>query len=274
MHSGQPGVTTVDRYSLDDLCRILGADRRSARRLVVTTLGSDAAGSGALDFRDLVLLRAAYALFRRGLTTSRIRRALTTLRARLPSDMPLAGLRIEAVGNAVVVSEGSTRWAAESGQYLLALQIDSVGGDVRFLDRRTPGPDAERHFERALALHPTDPAAACAAYEAALEADPDHAGAHGNLGACRHERGMLAEAEQAYRRGLERCPEDATLQFNLAVLLEDLGREEEAIGAYRRAIELAPDFADAHFNLARLCERTGRGQEAVRHYSAYRRLTR
>jgi tetratricopeptide (TPR) repeat protein len=264
----------VERYSLDDVCRILGADRRQARRLIATTLTSPAAASEGLGFRDLVLLKAAYALMRSGLTTARIRRALEGLRSRIPAHVPLAGLRIEALGNSVVVHEGTARWAADSGQYLLALQVDSKGGEVRFLERRAPARDAERHFERGLELHQHDPAAACVEYEATLAIDPAHAGARVNLGAALHERGLLAEAEQAYQSALVHCPDDATLHSNLGVLIEDTGRAADAAAAYRRAIELAPGFADAHYNLARLCEGAGRTQDALRHYSEYRRLTR
>ncbi len=45
-------------------------------------------------------------------------RSLRSLRERLPEQMPLAGLRIAAVGDEVVVRDGGTPWQADSGQLL------------------------------------------------------------------------------------------------------------------------------------------------------------
>ena len=250
-------------------------------------------------FQDLVVLRAAQGLSQASLSASRIRRQLKTLRAKLPERMPLAGLRIAAVGDAVVVSEGSRQWRPDTGQYLLQFEVGAPGGRIAFASqdespaaphelpaatpaslsrsrslRGEPGATAAAIFAEGIELERTDAAAAIAAYRAAIERDPRHRDAYVNLGRLLHERGALEEAVRVYRQGLGECGTDATLHYNLAVVEEDLGRPAEAIEDYRRALRDAPDLADAHFNLARLYEAGGMQQEALRHWSAYRKLVR
>ena len=55
---------------------------------------------------------------------------LPELRRRLPQTMPLSGLSIGAVGNRVVVREGSSRWRADSGQYVLDFEGDPAAGSL------------------------------------------------------------------------------------------------------------------------------------------------
>jgi tetratricopeptide (TPR) repeat protein len=205
---------------------------------------------------------------------ARILRSLRRLRAQLPQEMPLSGLRIEAVGDSVVVSEGESQWQTDDGQYVFSFQVGAPDGQLAFL---APVPAQLAHadtewFDHALALEATDSEQACAAYRQAIAADATNIGAYVNLGRLLHERGALRDAETVYRTGIVRCGSDATLLFNLAVLLEDLGRSRDAAAAYRDALAADPDLADAHFNLARLCEAQGLRREAVRHLSAFRKL--
>jgi tetratricopeptide (TPR) repeat protein len=190
--------------------------------------------------------------------------------------MPLAGLRIEAVGDAVVVSEGASQWRPDDGQYVLQFEVASPGGQLAFMrlpvkpGRVEPEPD---WFGDGVALESQHPQRACEAYRHALDRDPCHRDAYINLGRLLHDLGVLAEAEDVYREGLKRCGDDVTLLFNLAVLQEDLGKPRAAIESYRAALSLAPDLVDAHFNLARVCEANGLQQEALRHWSAFRKLS-
>src|SRR5919204_18175 len=54
----------------------------------------------------------------------RIARSMRELRRQLPASMPLSGLSIAAEADRVVVRQGSRRWQADSGQYLLAFEAD------------------------------------------------------------------------------------------------------------------------------------------------------
>jgi len=150
--------------------------------------------------------------------------------------MPLSGLSIGAVGDRVVVKEGSSRWQAESGQYLLAFEGDPIAGDLKVIEKLE---SIEAQIDRGYDLH---------------------------------EAGRLKEAEVVYRNALKTWGADPLLLYNLGVLLEDLGRKAEALESYQAALRGDPRMADCHYNLALLCERLSRPQEAIRHMAQYRKL--
>lgn len=221
------------------------------------------------------MLRAAQALVDAKLSTTRILRSLRRLRVQIPERVPMSGLRVEAVGDAVVVRDGDAQWQTHDGQYVLRFQVDAPGGRLAFLD--VPPPVAatasdETLFEQGVEIEEANPIAACEFYRRAIEANPKHRGAYTNLGRILHQRKALREAEAVYREGLTRCGRDATLLFNLALVLEDLRQPAEAADMYRAALVESPEFPDAHYNLALLCEAAGLKQEAIRHLNAYRKL--
>ena len=166
------------------------------------------------------MLRAARGLTAAGLSSTRILRSLRRLKSQLPERIPLAGLRIEAVGDAVVVSEGERQWQPENGQYVLGFTVASDPRGVSFIDAAAPSAspaDADAWFHEAASLEEVDPDAACAAYRHAIEADPTYGPAYTNLGRILHQRGKLREAESVYRDGLAHCGPDGTVLFNLGV---------------------------------------------------------
>ena len=268
----------TEGYSLREVGRLLGLSRSIVCGLIDAGFVSPTRGRRReyrFTFHDLVLLRAAQGLTEAKISSTRILRSLRRLRAQLPQQMPLTGLRIEAVGDAVVVNEGLAQWRPDDGQYVMRFQVEAPGGRLAFLGpvEKPSGEARLSWFEQGAALEGSDPARASDAYRRAIEDDPSNTGAYINLGRVLHERGEWHEAERVYRAGLAIDDADATLLFNLAVLLEDLRRPGESIRSYRAALKAEPALADAHFNLARLCEAQGLRQEAVRHLSAYRKLT-
>lgn len=231
-------------------------------------------GAFLFSFQDLIVLRTAWALAQADLPQRRIIRSLKQLRDQLPESVPLSGLRIVAVGDRVVVQQGDTRWQADSGQYLLALDVDLADGVLNLTDRREAAKAlAEDWFSRGAVLEALDTEAAQDAYEQALAADPAHTGAATNLGRLLHEDGRLDQAECVYRACLAACGGDALLHYNLGVLLEDTGRTDEAVHAYEHALADDANLADCHYNLARLYQTQGRQKEAIRHLAHYRKLT-
>jgi tetratricopeptide (TPR) repeat protein len=220
------------------------------------------------------VLRTAQALASAKIPARRISRSLKELRRRLPDAMPLSGLVIEAAGDRVVVKEGSRRWRADSGQYLLDFEGDPTQGSLAVIERGDPGAGSAEHwFERGCDLERGNAEAARQAYERALQADAGHVGAHLNLGRLVHEAGRFAEAERVYRRAILACGGDPLLYYNLGVLLEDMGRKSAAMDAYEKALHEDPRFADCHYNLALLCKSLGRPKQALKHMAQYRRLT-
>lgn len=225
------------------------------------------------SFQDLIVLRTAQVLVRANVPTRRIMRSLRELRRRLPESMPLSGLAIGAVADQVVVREGSGRWQAEDGQYVLEFGADPVSGGLRVIEAaEEPAADAQGWFERGTELEENNTGAAISAYEQALAADPKLLDASINLGRLLHDRGELAKAERVYRAGVVACGNDAVLLFNLGVLLEDMGRTDDALVAYEAALRSDADFADGHYNLALLFEKLKRPKDALRHMARYRIL--
>ena len=278
-------------YGVRDVERLLRLPKRTIRALVDAGFVTPEQGPKRelrFSFQDLIVLRTAQALADAKVPAKRITAALKELRRQLPESMPLSGLSIGAVGNRVVVKDGTGQRHADSGQYLLAFEGDPAKGSLAVIERgRTvsatgagdappgtePDADADRWFEEASALEGRDPEAAAQAYENAVAADPARLDARVNLGRLLHETGKLMKAEHVYRKAVEDCGPDPVLLYNLGVLLEDLEREPEAIAAYERALRVSPTLADCHYNLALLCERHRRPREAIRHMAQYRRLT-
>jgi tetratricopeptide (TPR) repeat protein len=134
-------------------------------------------------------------------------------------------------------------------------------------------------------------------YHRVLNASPDHANAHHNLGLVRLDQGLpgaalpyllhaaalqpdvaeihntlanahrllgkLKEAEAGYRRALELKPGFALAWYNLGVLFSGSGRTAEAKDAYRQAIAAEPAYRDAYVNLGNLLREEGQTETAI-----------
>jgi len=152
----QYGVRTVEK--------LLQLPRSTIRSLIqagFVTPQRGPRGAFLFSFQDLIVLRTAWALSQAKLSHRRIIRSLKQLRAMLPDSVPLSGLRIGAVGDRVVVQEGDSRWQAESGQYLLALEVDLADGVLSLTDRRDAAQAlAEDWFSRGAILEALDAEAA------------------------------------------------------------------------------------------------------------------
>jgi tetratricopeptide (TPR) repeat protein len=190
---------------------------------------------------------------------------------------------VVAVGDEIVIREGSSWWRSESGQGVIDFAAQPLVGRTLPFVRKTARPaapavpeeerQAEDWYDLGCELEASSPRKAREAYNRALDLDSSHAGARVNLGRLMHEDGHPLAAANHYRLALAVNPDDAIAAFNLGVALEDLGRTSEAIAAYERAIAADPASADAHFNLAGLYEKDGKPAGAIRHLKAYRKLT-
>jgi tetratricopeptide (TPR) repeat protein len=268
-------------YTMRRVQQMLGISRLAIQRLVnagFVTPTRGARNEFRFSFQDLMLLRTAQGLQEAQIPPRKILRSLRQLRATLPGELPLTGMRITAVGTDVAVRDRHSTWEARSGQLLLDFEVAAVDGSVAFL---APSPaatasdaDARQLLADGEALESTDPAGAEAAYRAAIAAAPDHVDAYVNLGALLCDLQRYEDAVQLHEYALPRCPHSALLFFNHAVALEELGRLRIAALNYERSLQLDPDFADAHYNLGRLQELFGDARGALRHLNAYRRLTR
>jgi tetratricopeptide (TPR) repeat protein len=283
-------------YTIRALQDMLGLSRGVITGLIASGFVAPSRGPRneyRFSFREVVLLRTAVELQAAQIPPRKILASLRKLRASLPAELPLSGLRISAVGNDVTVRDGGSQWHAESGQLIMDFELAPQRGTVAFLQRGAPAPrpaaesaararpplaqlrdDVGAVFSRGEALEASDPRAAEAAYRKVLSLDPAHADAYLNLGALLCESRRCDEAVALYDEALRRRPDEPLLHFNRAIALEDQGRTDEALTSYHAALRLAPDLADAHYNAARLHQQLGDAKQAVRHFNAYRRLQR
>lgn len=268
----------MHEYGVRDVEKLLRLPRSTIRSLVDAGFVSPARGprnAWRFSFQDLVVLRTARTLTEAHVPAKRITRSIRELRRQLPDAMPLSGLSICAVGDHVVVREGASRWQAESGQYLLALE--SVGaGAIAIVKPVEPEPtlSAAELCEQAMAFEESDTEEAVRLYAAAVAADSRLADAYVNLGRLLHELGRVTEAESIYRAAIGAGLDEPLLSFNLGVLLEDCGRKAEALDSYASVLRVNPRHIDALHNAALLADELGRAQEALRYMAQYRRLGR
>ncbi len=275
----------MQTYSLRDIQSMLGISKAVIGGLVAAGFVTPSRGKRReyrFTFQDVVLLRTARGLQAADIAPRKILRSLRRLRAALPDELPLTGLRIAAVGNEIAVKEGGTQWHIDSGQLLLDFEVVSTQGNVSFLAPASaaasassvPASEPRDWFRHAVELEALDKTQAERAYRRAIAAAPDRADAYLNLGVLLGDAGRGEEAVALYRQGIGQCAAEPLLHSTLAVALEDLQRIEAALADYERCLELAPGFADAHYNAARLHELLGHATHAIRHYSEYRRLQR
>lgn len=128
-----------------------------------------------------------------------------------------------------------------------------------------------------VAEHRGNPAAARAAYEAEVAANPRNYGAQFNLGKALLAEGRLPDAIARLRAAVDAKPDFAEGYLYLAKALLDAGRLDDAITAARDGLSRRPDPSIAplgHYVLADVYSRQGRENEAAREVALARRLER
>jgi hypothetical protein len=120
-------------YTIRSIQEMLGLSRGVVAGLIAA--GFVAPGRGKRNeyrftFRDVVLLRTAVELQAAQIPPRRILASLRKLRATLPAELPLSGLRITAVGNDVTVREGRSQWQADTGQLVMDFELAPASGSV------------------------------------------------------------------------------------------------------------------------------------------------
>lgn len=100
----------------------------------------------------------------------------------------------------------------------------------------------------------------------ALEANPQDAALHNDLGNELLSLGETAAAVECYRTAIGLLPDRAQIHFNLANALAADGENEQALASYYKSIELDPANAGAHTNLGNLLRKLKRPEQAVESY--------
>jgi hypothetical protein len=228
------------------------------------------------SLRDLMTLRAARVMFDARFSPRRVALVLAGLQEHI-DGRELSSLTFSIEKGRVMVTDGTQRWHADSGQMLLRFEPPrDRKRRVLTLDQSESEDDreAQRAFDRALALEDRSPQDAIAAYRTVLAYDPSVSPAHINLGRLEHESGNFKEAERHYMAALALSPDEPTTLFNMALLAEDLGDQRLAVRRYQRVLSVTPGLADAHHRLSTLYQTIGDRDAARRHLQHYRRLMR
>jgi Tfp pilus assembly protein PilF len=264
----------VTAYTLGDVARICGVSRRRLRYWERTALVKPAVVRGAqtsFDFRGLVSVRTIVGLLDRGVPLRRIRSSVDAVREHMPDTEPLPFLRAWEPGRIVVRHEGVLM--EPDGQLVLEWSPDPAG--VQDLAASRSGERARQLaqalFERGCELD-TDPRTfgdAMIAYQRAIEADPEFADAHCNLGSVHYNRDRRDLARECFERAVELRPGHVEANLNLGTLLEEAGQDETALRHYRAALETDPLFPDTHVSLALVYEKLGLPRTARAHWRRY-----
>ena len=107
---------------------------------------------------------------------------------------------------------------------------------------------------------------AVGSYEKALSIHPDFAEAHSNLGSALKELGRLDEAVDSFHKALAINSQFAKAHSNLGNALQELGLLDEAVDSYYKALAIQPDNAEVHNNLGNALQELRRLDEAMASY--------
>jgi tetratricopeptide (TPR) repeat protein len=140
-------------------------------------------------------------------------------------------------------------------------------------------PHAETRPDRLLAEAMTQHrsgrlAEAEAAYQAALQVSPGHAGTLHNLGVIAAARGKLASAVDYFDRAIAAEPYYGAAWYNRAVAHRALGKTSDAIRGFGRACAIDPGHYDAHLALGFLWLAEGERDRALDHFARTYELRR
>lgn len=116
-------------FNAAQAARLSGCTRAQLRHWSSTGLVAPSDARGQYDFRDLVSLRVVRSLLAAGVSTARVRLAVSALRA---DGCDLANVRIVTDGRAVTVchDDGQILDALRAGQLALFVGVDAVAAAV------------------------------------------------------------------------------------------------------------------------------------------------
>lgn len=113
---------------------------------------------------------------------------------------------------------------------------------------------------------------ASAAYEKAIELEPENVLGWGNLGVVQEKMGKDLDAEKSIRRALDLAPDYGKGFYNLGMLLVKMGKPQEAIPFMEKAVEINPDRVEFIFNQGVNLQRLGKITEQIKSFEKVSKL--
>ncbi len=252
--------------------------RITARQLAGWERAGLIASAESYSFFDLLQVKKVRDLRAEKVRPGVIRQSLEAMQKQVAGmENPLLEAGAYRTGHRVAFRHDGKLLEPIAGQFLMDFSPDSKV--VTRTETLGPRPvltnsDAAELFARGIALEedPNSQAEAISMYLQVLEAEPQHAAAHINVGTLYYNRQDYQAAEKHYRTAVEIDPRYALAYFDLGNVLDETGRAEDAVQAYRTALQLAPTYADAHYNLALAYEKLRQPRKALKHWQAYVKL--
>lgn len=102
-------------------------------------------------------------------------------------------------------------------------------------------------------------------FRAAIDLAPNTPEAYFNYASLVLNQGDLKKAQGLFQKAVEINPRYAEAQNSLGYLYEVEGKQTEALAEFRRALESNPDFPQAHFNLGRILAKQENFEEGIPH---------
>ncbi len=230
-------------------------------------------GKAFYDFQDLICLKTAQGMVDKGVSATKTRASVATLRKRIPLfDGQLNSKRIYVFGTRVIISHKNRLIDSASGQLHLKFDIDEFEAEVRErLGEKETQMTAEEWFQEGARLESVGgrEEESLHHFKEAVKLDPAYADAYVEMGIVHHRLKRYIDAQRCFRLAIRRNPYHAKASFHLATVLDELNCTEEAIQWYERSLEADPFFPEAYFKLAGAVEKQGLFERAARHWKAY-----
>ena len=118
-----------------------------------------------------------------------------------------------------------------------------------------------------------------AAYQKAIELDPNFQAAYANLGVVYYQLEQLDLAASQYQKALELDPDDGDVAYNLGALYlqqalmsgeqTDQALLERSVTQLKQAAELSPDLAEPYFSLGVAYQVSGQTEQAIEAFETF-----
>jgi tetratricopeptide (TPR) repeat protein len=177
---------------------------------------------------------------------------------------------------------GAAHYALAHSYKRLGRSDEAVEEASLYEGRKSASPEIEDHLMDEIRNFPVNPLdqlrlgnslagegrlpQAAAAFEKALNRDPNLTPAHIKLISVYGQLGQLQNAESHFRAAVRLSPHDPEIFFNYGQALATEERFAEAEEAFRHVLKISPRYSDAQLNLGSMLEAEGKLSDAITAY--------